>query len=356
MPRKIQNPKQKINKKQPLIQENELEKIEELQEELQELHDDVIEDKKWSSIFKWLIAILIIILVGLSAGFGFYTFKTGKNITNFKDQVQTTQEELADKDKLLEEQNKKLSLTNQENQELKDKSAKQAAQEAEATLKVEQEKQKNAKRFATSDKKETNLPGLNVRKDPCGDISGGLRVWGTSGEVLEGPVKPGPCLSGDYEWYKIKWNDGQTGWSIADYLTFNSERQISTTGYITGYLPTGYNYETQKPILSSVCATNLADNITNCNAEVNTNNYNYKLLVTAGDYVITGTFRYQDYSTKQLKESAMIFSSFTQCGYKQECKEGWNTKAKVTVSPGGVVTDANVGVPYDPNQNYYNPF
>jgi hypothetical protein len=356
MPRKIQNPKQKINKTKLPIQEVEIEEIEQSEEELEVLQEEMIKDKKWSKLLKWILTFLVIIFIGLSAGFGFYAFRIGKNITNIKDQVQTTQEELADRDKQLEEQNKTLSLTNKENQELKDKAAKQAAQEAEASIKAEQEKQKNAKRFATSDKKETNLPGLNVRKDPCGDISGGLRVWGTSGEVLEGPKKPGPCLNGDYEWYKIKWNDGQVGWSIADYLTFNSERQISTTGYITGYLPTGYNFETQKPILSSVCATNLADNITNCNAEVNTNNYNYKILVTAGDYVITGTYKYQDYESKKPKESPMIFSTYTQCGYKQECKNWWNTKAKVTVTPGGVVTDVNIGVPYDPTQNYYNPF
>ncbi|MBC7472484.1 MAG: hypothetical protein H7196_04485 [candidate division SR1 bacterium] len=53
---------------------------------------------------------------------------------------------------------------------------------------------------------------------------GSLRVWGTAGEVLEGPNKPGPCLGGEYEWYKVKWNDGAEGWSIVNYLDFTGER------------------------------------------------------------------------------------------------------------------------------------
>jgi hypothetical protein len=329
---------------------DEHETVDELEEEVEELQHELKVETKQNNFLKLAAFILGICLVGGGVGFGFYAFRSNKNLLNVKDQVQTVQEELENKSKEIEDKNIKLAASLDENKQLKDESAKKAALEAEAAIKVEQEKQKQSKKFVVSDKKETNLPGLNVRESPCGAVVGQLRVWGTAGEVVEGPNKPGVCLGGDYEWYKVKWNDGAIGWSIVDYLTFSGEKQISSTGYITGYAPLGYDSDAQKVLVPTICATNLADNINYCNAQINANDSNYKLNVPAGDYVITGTFRYKDWDTKKLVEKPMIYSVFTQCGdwSKQECKDGWNTKAKVTVTPGGVLTGINPSTPWNP--------
>ncbi len=326
------------------------ETIDELEDEVEELEQELEDETKQNNVLKFAAFILGICLVSVGIGFGFYAFRSNKTLTNVKDQVQTVQEELANKSKEIEDKNIKLAASLDENSQLKTDSAKKAALEAEAAVKAEEEKLKESKKFVISDKKESNLPGLNVRETPCGTVVGQLRVWGTAGEVLEGPNKPGPCLNGDYEWYKVKWNDGTTGWSIVDYLTFSAEKQISTTGYITGYAPLGYDSDTQKVLLPTICATNLTDNINYCNAQINSNDSNYKLNVPIGDYVVTGTFRYKDWETKKLVETPLIYSLSTQCGdwSKQECKDGWNTKAKITVTSGGVLTGINPSTPWNP--------
>jgi hypothetical protein len=71
--------------------------------------------------------------------------------------------------------------------------------------------------------------GVNVRKQPCGEISGSLRVWGSSGMSMGESVKA-TCQGKEYTWLKVKWSDGVEGWTITDYLS-TTEPAREPTGY-----------------------------------------------------------------------------------------------------------------------------
>jgi cell division protein FtsL len=358
MPRqKTPKPTEISSKKKPTkhikvketIVDPELEKIEYLEDQLEDVQEDLQEERQFEKLLKWILTILAIVFISVGIGFGFYAYNSQRKISNTNTQLSEQKKSAENKEKELQEQNLKLATASEENDKLKKDASAKAAQEAEAALKQKQEEEKNSKRFANADKKETNLPGLNVRKSPCGELAGGLRVWGASGEILEGPTKPGPCLNGDYEWYKLKWSDGLEGWSIANYLTFGSERQVSKVGYVTGFAQGGYDYTNNKMTTPTICATNLADNITNCNVEIDPNSSTYKILLTAGEYNFTGKYKYQDWESKKYLDETTMYSAYQQCGYKPECKSGWNKPAKVVVPVGGVVTDIYLSVPYNPD-------
>jgi hypothetical protein len=345
-----------INKNPEIVQEVTID-----QDDILELEKEVFEEKsenKWLKILSFLLfSVLIIAIVG-SVFIGFKQFRM------YKDNVSSLQEELADKTQELSELNSQVLLNLQETSKLKDESAKKAGKEAQDTLNLEKEKQADSKKYAVADKKNADLPGLNIRKTPCGEIAGSLRVWGSAGEVVEKGVKPGACLGGDYEWYKIKWNDGAEGWSIADYLVFSGSKQVSNTGYITGYVVNGYDFDTKKSIQSEVCAINLADNIRYCNAEVNLNNSNYKIKVPSGEYNVVGKINLYDYEKKKIFVKDGTYSNMTQClassnqfpgygvdninGIDQECFKKWDQKAVVKVSQESVVTNIDVLIVSNP--------
>jgi hypothetical protein len=328
-----------------------LEEQVELLEENQELESEV---KQFKKSFVVIVAMVLLISVGLGGGIGYYYFQslhTKQQLNETTQKVQTAEEKANTEAKLRAEQELKLADATNQNQELKNAAAKKAEEEAKNELKQKEEAEKAARKYVVANKKESNLPGLNTRKSPCGDLAGSLRVWGTAGEVLEGPSKPGACLGGDYEWYKVKWNDGLDGWSIADYLDFTGEKQFSQTGYITGYAPIGWDWETSKNnYIPKICATNQADNITYCNAQVNVDQQNYKLVVPAGDYVMSGSYKYKEYQTSNIKEQPLIYTLISQCGYTQECwtkyPDGYKQSGKVHVDVNGILVGINMSTVY----------
>jgi hypothetical protein len=349
----------------------EIEKIVEIQEildenhELEEKNDDLVEEngeleaevKHVKKEVLWLIASILLISLLLGSGIGYYYYQnaqTRKALTATTTRALTAEETAKNEAKLRTEQELKLTQATQENQGLKDTAAKKAEEDAIKEQKAKEEADKLSRKYVSTIKKDSTLPGLNTRVAPCGDVAGTLRVWGTAGEVIEGPTKAGVCFGEDYEWYKVKWNDGVIGWSIANYLEFTGERQFSKTGVLTGYVPVGYDYETsQNSIKPTVCATNLGDKITYCNAEINSNQQSYKLVVPEGEYVMTGKLRYKDYDTKKIVEQDLIFSVSQLCGYTQDCYQkypnGYRQNAKVIVSTNGIVTGVNLTSFYNDN-------
>jgi hypothetical protein len=337
-----------------LIEDNEelIEDNQELTEENEELETEV---KKVKKEVIWIVIFMLLLSIVLGSAIGYYYFqnvRTGQNLSETNKKVQTAEEKILAEGKLRMEQELKLAQSTKENQGLKDAAAKKAEEDAAKDLKAKEEAEKAARKYVIANKKESNSPGLNTRTSPCGDLVGSLRVWGTAGEVQEGPVKQGPCLGGDYEWYKVKWNDGVTGWSIVNYLDFTGEKQFSKTGYITGFVPVGYDYSTQNnTILPKICAINIADKITYCNAEVNINQQNYRIVVPEGEYILTGKTRYQMYDTKQLVEQDLIYSVSQQCGYNNECYQkfpnGYSENAKIKVTTNGIVIGANLTTFYN---------
>lgn len=338
--------KNKHNQNEEKIQEI-LEHQEELVEENIELEEEVKEFKKG-----FIIGLILILLVaiGLGGGIGYYYFlniNTRQTLNETSQRAETAEEKAQNEAKLRTEKELKLAETTNENQELKNAAAKKAEEEAKNELKQKEEAEKAARKYVVANKKESTLPGLNTRKSPCGDLAGSLRVWGTAGEVLEGPTKPGACLGGDYEWYKIKWNDGVEGWSIVNYLDFTGEKQFNQTGYITGYVPVGWDWESQKYTYTpKICATNQTDKITYCNAQINNEQQNYKLVVPAGEYIMSGTFTYKDWQTSEIKGQPLIYSIQSQCGYTAECNEkypeGYKQSAKIKVDVNSVLIGINL--------------
>lgn len=296
-----------------------------------------------------IIAGLCVLFLGIVIGIGLQHYnvlgrlnQATRQIIGLENSLARTEAELALEAKKNQENVLLLAAATEENAALKEEATRKAAEEAQAELDAQAEAQASARRYVVATRQDSELPGLNTRQEPCGPAAGEYRVWGTGGEVLEGPVTPGPCLEGDYEWYKIKWNDNLEGWSIADYLVFSGERPLSTTGYLTGYTPFAYDPETDAPLTPTVCATSQTDNISYCNAELNPERSTYKLLVPAGDYVVSGTFRYRDYQTEEIVQRQTLFTNFMQCGYTPECFDApdRDEAAVVTVGAG----DAVVGI------------
>jgi hypothetical protein len=59
--------------------------------------------------------------------------------------------------------------------------------------------------------------GLNLRSDACGTKTGTI-PWGTKGTVLSGPVSKS-CLGGNFQWNRVQFSNGQTGWVAGNYLS-----------------------------------------------------------------------------------------------------------------------------------------
>jgi hypothetical protein len=350
-----------------ILEDQELEKendeLLETNEELTEINEELTEEnveletevKKVKKEVIWLIVFMLFLAIILGSAIGFYYFqniRTGQSLAETTKKAQSSEEKAQSENKLRMEQELKLAQATKENQGLKDAAAKKAEEDAVKELKSKDEADKASRKYVTANKKESVAPGLNTRTSPCGDLIGTLRVWGTAGEVLEGPNKPGACLGGEYEWYRVRWNDGVEGWSIVNYLDFTGEKQFSKTGYITGYVPVGYDNNTSKQnILPKICATNTVDKIVYCSAEVNTGQQNYKLVVPEGEYVMSGKFKYQDYQTNKLIEQDLIFSVSQQCGYTNECyqkfPQGYKKNAKFKVTVGSIVTGVNLSTFYN---------
>jgi hypothetical protein len=296
-------------------------------------------------IILWIVLILLSSIL-MVLGFTLLNIQNEKKLATKDQEIQQVRDLARKNAKEKDEEALKNLKSIEENIALKESASKKAAEEAAATLKKQQEEEIASKKYVIADKKETNLPGLNTRENACGNLSGETRVWGTGGEVLEGPTNPGACLGGEWDWYKVRWNDGVVGWSIADYLTFSSQTQISQTGFITGYSPVGWDGE--KTTFPKICAVNQVDKITYCNAQIDKDQYNYKLVVPAGDYIMTGSIKSKDFHTGILAEQKILYSVIVQCGYTQECyekhgQEGYNKSAIVKVQAGGVATKIDLG-------------
>ena len=337
------------------IPDDEIEEIIEHEEILEEENEELVtEVKQFKKRFVFLIIFFLLSAAFLGSAIGYYYFQTAntkKNLTESEQKIQTADDKLKNEAKIRAEKELSLTQATAENQDLKNAAAKKAEDDAKKELKQKEEADKAAKKYVIANKKESTQPGLNSRKTPCGELAGGLRVWGTAGEVLEGPTKPGPCLNGDYEWYRVKWNDGVEGWSIVNYLDFTGEKQFSQTGYITGYAPIGWDWETNKNVnLSKICATNQVDKIEYCNAQVDVSQGNYKLVVPAGEYVMSGTYKYKEFDTQNFKEFPMYYPLINQCGFTNECYQkypnGYNESGKVRVETGGVAINVNMTVKY----------
>lgn len=319
---------------------------------IHKLEDAIEDEKKLDKKLTTIIIALIIFFTGVAIGFGIHYYDViGRlkdvtaELTGTKEDLDETEDKLALEQEKLEEQIILLSSANAEIEELKKDAAAKAAEEAKRELEAKIQAEKDAKKFVITNKKESNLQGLNVRETPCGDKVSRYQVWGSAGEVLEGPEKPGECLGGDFEWYKVRWDDGIVGWSIVDYLDFSASRKLNNTGVLTGFSPFGYNYETTARINPTICATNQGDGITYCGADLDSGNFTYKLEVPAGDYIITGTYRYQDYYSRQIQTRSMRHTLLEACGYTQECFERYGdnqSAAIVKVEPSSVKTGINL--------------
>jgi hypothetical protein len=347
------------NKKEPSVLSK---KVEDLTATVLTMKTELLKEKKIEKKLKTALIFVLIFTAGAGVGFGVHYFDVvGKlkdvtaELRGTKTSLELSEQKLAQEAKNAQDKENQLTEATKVNEVLKQEAAKKAEIEAKQALKAQKEAEKNAKKYVIADKKESNLPGLNTRKSPCGELETTYRVWGTGGEVLAGPDKPGPCLDGDHEWYQVKWNDGITGWSIVDYLTFSSQQQINNTGYITGYAPVSYDYKSETKFNPTICATNTGDGISYCNAVVDSDNYNYKLLVPAGNYTISGSIRYRNYENDKVEDKRIIYSKLTQCNYEKACLEdgiSWNTPVVVNIKAGEVVTSINPLVPYNPLDYY----
>jgi uncharacterized protein YgiM (DUF1202 family) len=91
-----------------------------------------------------------------------------------------------------------------------------------------------------------NIKSLNVRQEPCGK-SISLVSWGTEGGYLEGPIRK-TCFEGTWDWYKVKFSTGQTGWVAGFYLDVVKGQSNSGEKYTTssrGLTNSGLNLRNQ---------------------------------------------------------------------------------------------------------------
>ena len=284
---------------------------------------------------------LSVFVVGAGTAVAAYHFDV---VDTLEDKLSGTRGELSSTQSSLEkakeesaEQGLLISKATEEIEALKQESAEKTAQEAQEELEAKLQAEKDAKRFVIATKKDSNLQGLNVRNSPCGEKVGPYQVWGNAGEVISGPEQPGECLGGDFEWYKIRWNDGMEGWSIADYFDFSASRSLNNTGVITGYAPYGFNFEEETKIAPSICATNQSDGITYCNASLNEGRNTYTLELPAGRYLVSGTYRYMDWESKNIVNVPLRHTLFEACGYTVDCYN------KFGESDGAAIVDVNAG-------------
>ena len=68
----------------------------------------------------------------------------------------------------------------------------------------------------------TQAIGLNVRKNPCGELISDVAsessvIWGTKG-VISGQPQTQSCLGSRWNWYNVNWEDGKAGWSASFFM------------------------------------------------------------------------------------------------------------------------------------------
>lgn len=67
-----------------------------------------------------------------------------------------------------------------------------------------------------------DLKGLNVRKEPCSEEIVGVVDWGTAGTLGSAEKVKMSCFGQDYQWYKITWESGISGYSATEFVEFKS--------------------------------------------------------------------------------------------------------------------------------------
>lgn len=102
--------------------------------------------------------------------------------------------------------------------------------------------------------------GLNWRSQPCGEILGSVKRWGNVGSVIKGPVQT-LCGGSNSDFYFIKWEDGTSGWSAADNLSFSEKKPELAIGTISGQVFYGSEY--LPPF--RVCAVDISSKTEFCN-------------------------------------------------------------------------------------------
>jgi len=106
--------------------------------------------------------------------------------------------------------------------------------------------------------------GLNVRSDP----GTGSNVITTEAAGTMGTIISGPTFQDDYWWWQINFDDGTTGWSADNWLSFSTEpsntvsnsdsgsSDTSTNAYSNqGYSKTGSNYQGSNSIGERIVTT-----------------------------------------------------------------------------------------------------
>lgn len=71
----------------------------------------------------------------------------------------------------------------------------------------------------------SQLVGVNSRKEPCSTEIVGVIKWGQQGTLVESEGKSATCVGKTQTWYHVQWDDGTKGWTIGSYLDFDIEEQ-----------------------------------------------------------------------------------------------------------------------------------
>lgn len=96
--------------------------------------------------------------------------------------------------------------------------------------------------------------GLNLRTEACGDLKGTI-PWGTKGTITSELISKS-CLGGNWNWYKVKWQNGAEGWSVSSYLSENVVKITQESAVIKATQPTSISKPTTQESVGSTSGKN----------------------------------------------------------------------------------------------------
>lgn len=145
---------------------------------------------------------------------------------------------------------------------------------------------------------------VNIREGACSDRITGAQNWAALGQILEGPVEKG-CFDDTWQWYRVKWSNGQIGWSISDYFKkVDAERNYESAAFPDLKIKFDLNWQLEERIDQGVTSITL-------------NNSSTQIRIDIGQNKITGTNSLPCYAeTTQIKDETETYRLFR--GSKKE--------------------------------------
>lgn len=195
--------------------------------------------------------------------------------------------------------------------------------------------------------KNSREPGLNWRSEPCGQTLGVVKKWGTTGVIMEGPVKRS-CLGGDWEWYRVQWFDGSIGWSISEYMNLSATPLKGSIARLSGVVDFYQYFVDNNPSSpASAASYKVCARLIDPSKEIFcTQNYNptqtreYAMELKAGKYYIEVLY----YNAANQEVRKAYFTTALECQFKtpdsQTCYIA-NRQAVVELTGGQNLTNVN---------------